>query len=143
MDPNHFILYRLYRDSTKYKNRHHIKASFNWTVYYRSKVNVYISISWYVAPLPQRASYLPLHSSLFRPMAQLIIIILSLTALIGFRCIPNGTHTNHFCPNLEDVSKILYSVVIFLVGVSLVQYQLQWSLDYPDLIYPDPRLSGI
>ena len=38
-------------------------------------------ISLYGAPLSQRASYLALHSSLFGPVAQLIMIILSLTAL--------------------------------------------------------------
>ena len=38
-------------------------------------------ISSYGAPLAQRASYLTLHSSLFGPVAQLIMIILSLTAL--------------------------------------------------------------
>ena len=35
----------------------------------------------YGTPLAQRASYLALHSSLFGPVAQLIMIILSLTAL--------------------------------------------------------------
>ena len=56
-------------------------------------------ISLYGAPLAQRASYLALHSSLFGPVVQLIMIILSLTALtllIGSKCILNGTHTNHF-----------------------------------------------
>ena len=38
-------------------------------------------ISSYGAPLAQRASYLALHSSLFGPVAKLIMIILSLTAL--------------------------------------------------------------
>ena len=38
-------------------------------------------ISLYGAPLAQRASYLALHSSLFGPVAQLIMIILSVTAL--------------------------------------------------------------
>ena len=38
-------------------------------------------ISSYGTPLAQRASYLALHSSLFGPVAQLIMIILSLTAL--------------------------------------------------------------
>ena len=38
-------------------------------------------ISLYGAPLAQRASYLALHSSLFGPVAQLIMIILLLTAL--------------------------------------------------------------
>ena len=51
--------------------------------------------SLYGAPLVQRASYLALHSSHFGPMLQLIMIILSLTALtLGSRCIPNGAHTN-------------------------------------------------
>ena len=40
-----------------------------------------VLISSYDAPLAQRASYLALHSSLFGPVAQLIMIILSLTAL--------------------------------------------------------------
>ena len=52
-------------------------------------------ISSYGTPLTQRASYLALHSSLFTPVAQLIMIILSLTALTGSRCLPNGAHTNH------------------------------------------------
>ena len=38
-------------------------------------------LSSYGAPLDQRASYLALHSSLFGPVVQLIMIILSLTAL--------------------------------------------------------------
>ena len=38
-------------------------------------------ISSYGAPLAQRASYLALHCSLIGPVAQLIMIILSLTAL--------------------------------------------------------------
>ena len=38
-------------------------------------------ISLFGAPLARRASYLALHSSLFGPMVQLIMIILSLTAL--------------------------------------------------------------
>ena len=38
-------------------------------------------IGSYGTPLAQRTSYLALHSSLFGPVAQLIMIILSLTAL--------------------------------------------------------------
>ena len=38
-------------------------------------------ISSYGTPLALRASYLALHSSLFGPVVQLIMIILSLTAL--------------------------------------------------------------
>ena len=73
-------------------------------------------INLYGAPLAQRASYLALHSSLFGPVEQLIMIILSFgtaqfslwasgTAnydyivtnnidcqLIGSRCISNGAH---------------------------------------------------
>ena len=46
--------------------------------------NIYTSvflISSYGAPLAQQASSLALHSSLFGPVAQLSMIILSLTAL--------------------------------------------------------------
>ena len=43
-------------------------------------VSVFL-ISSYGAPLAHRASYLALHSSLFGPVAQLIMIILSVTAL--------------------------------------------------------------
>ena len=41
----------------------------------------YMQCFWslYGAPLPQRASYLALHSSLFGPVTQLIMILLSLT----------------------------------------------------------------
>ena len=49
-------------------------------------------------------------------MAQLIMIILSLTALIGSRCIPNGTHTltitEPIWPMLQNVSKtLLYNIL--------------------------------
>ena len=47
-------------------------------------------------PLAQRASYLALQSFFFGPVVQVIMIILSLTALTGLRCIPNVAHTNHF-----------------------------------------------
>ena len=40
-----------------------------------------ISLYTCSTPLAQRASYLALYSSLFEPVAQLIMIILSLTAL--------------------------------------------------------------
>ena len=64
--------------------------------------NIYTSvflISSYGAPLAQQAS-LALHSSLFGPVEQLVMIIFSLNSisslLIGSRCILNGAHTNHF-----------------------------------------------
>ena len=47
-------------------------------------VHVYTSVFMicsYGAPLAQRASYLALHSSLFGQVAQLIMVILSVTAL--------------------------------------------------------------
>ena len=44
-------------------------------------VSVLISLYMYGTPLAQRASYLVLHSYLIGPVAQLVIIILSLTAL--------------------------------------------------------------
>ena len=42
--------------------------------------------SLYGAPFAQRDSYLTLHSSLFGPVAQLIVIILSVTALTLTLC---------------------------------------------------------
>ena len=56
-------------------------------------------INSYGAPLAQRASYLALHSSLFGRDGTVnyeYIITNSINSLlIGSRCIPNGTHTNH------------------------------------------------
>ena len=70
-------------------------------------------ISSYGTSLAQRASYLALRSSFFAPVAQLIMIILSLTALTGLRCILNGTHTNNFepiWPKLRNLSKTLTQI---------------------------------
>ena len=57
-------------------------------------------ISSYGAPLAQRASYLALHSSLFGPDGTVNYaynVTNSINCLlIGSRCIPNGTHTNHY-----------------------------------------------
>ena len=53
-------------------------------VYINVHVHVYTSVFMicsYGAPLAQRASYLALHSSLFGQVAQLIMVILSVTAL--------------------------------------------------------------
>ena len=56
-------------------------------------------ISSYGTPLAQRASYLALHGSLFGPYGTVnygYIVTNSINSLlIGSRCIPNGTHTNH------------------------------------------------
>ena len=56
-------------------------------------------ISLYGAPLAQKASYLALHSSLFGPVNYDYIFFTNSinSLLIGSRCIPNGTHTNHCC----------------------------------------------
>ena len=80
-------------------------------------------MSLYGAPLPQRASYLALHSSLFGPDNAVnydYIITNSINSLlIGSRCIPsNGTHTHTLTifepiwPMLQKVSK-LNSVKLF------------------------------
>ena len=54
-------------------------------------------ISSYDAPLAQRASCLPQHSSLFGPDGAVnydYIVTNSINSLlIGSKCIPNGTHT--------------------------------------------------
>ena len=71
-------------------------------------------ISSYGAPLAQRASYLALHSSLFGTDGTVnydYIVTNSINCLlIGSRCIPNGTHTNHFWPMLQNVSKTLIHI---------------------------------
>ena len=51
-------------------------------------------------------------------MVQLIMIILSLTALtllIDSRCIPNGAHTNHCRANLAHATKTLMYVYITII----------------------------
>ena len=57
-------------------------------------------ISSYGAPLAQRASYLAHHSSLFGPDGAVncdYIVTNSINSLlIVSKCIPNGTHTNHY-----------------------------------------------
>ena len=54
---------------------------FNRKIHLKVVLKAVFLISSYGTPLAQRASYLALHSSLFGPVAQLIMIILSLTAL--------------------------------------------------------------
>ena len=51
------------------------------------------------APLAQRASYLALHSSLFGPVVQLIMIILSVTALT-------------LCYSAQDVFSMAHTLTI-------------------------------
>ena len=56
-------------------------------------------ISSYGAPLDQRASYLAQHNSLFGPDGAVnydYVVTNSINCLlIGSKCIPNGTQTNH------------------------------------------------
>ena len=56
-------------------------------------------ITSYDTPLAQRTSYLALHSSLFEQDGagnyDYIVTNSINCLLIGSRCIPNGTHTNH------------------------------------------------
>ena len=56
-------------------------------------------ISSYGTPLPQKASYLALHSSLFGPDGTVnydYIVTNSINfLLIGLKCIPNDAHTNY------------------------------------------------
>ena len=58
--------------------------------------SVFDKLVWHT--IGQRASYFALHSSLFRPVVQLILINIitnSINSLLfGAKCIPNGTHTN-------------------------------------------------
>ena len=65
-----------------------------------------VLISLYGTPLAQRASYLALHNSLFRPDGAVtcsydnVVTNSSNTLLMGSRCIPNGTHTEPIWPML-------------------------------------------
>ena len=65
-----------------------------------NKVCSVFLISLYGAPLAQSASYLALQSSLFGPDGAVSYdydVTNSIKSLlIGSRCIPIGTHTNHF-----------------------------------------------
>ena len=53
----------------------------NYNMLTKSLLIISVLISSYGASLAHRASYLALHSSLFGPVVQLIMIILSVTAL--------------------------------------------------------------
>ena len=71
-------------------------------------------INLYGAPLAQRASYLSLHSSLFGPVVQLIMIILSVTALTLYYLAQDVFSMAHILtivepiwPMLQNLSKTL------------------------------------
>ena len=76
-------------------------------------------ISSYGAPLAQRASYLALHISLFVPMVQIIMIILSLTALTlyslaqdVFPMVHKLTIVESIWPMFQNISKPLGKVLV-------------------------------
>ena len=74
-------------------------------------------ISSYGAPLAQRASYLAQQSSHFWPDCAVNYDIFSYSInsfLIGSKCIPNGTHTNHCWDNLADASKCIKNSVMYM-----------------------------
>ena len=58
-----------------------ITNSITFSPFRNMLATVFLISLYYGAPLVQLASYLALHSSLIGPLAQLIMIILSLTAL--------------------------------------------------------------
>ena len=83
-------------------------------------VSVFL-ISSYGAPLAQRASYLGLHSSLFGPGAQLVLIILSLTALnlcsLAQDVFPMAhtlTIIEPIWPMLQNISKLLVCTCMYI-----------------------------
>ena len=125
--------------------RHHIgliKGEYNYIIirgeynYINSKSMFLISL--YGAPLAQKASYLALHSSLFEPVARLIMILFVTNSinclLIGSRCIPNGAHTNHFWPNLVNASKLCSKWIHLYLqeynfienGLYMYMYSMSW-----------------
>ena len=79
-------------------------------------------ISLYGVPLAQSASYLPLHSFLFGQVAQLIMIILLLTALT----LHTLTIVEPIWPMLQNVSKTL----LLLYGDILLTYTAHVLGDY-------------
>ena len=81
-------------------------------------VSVFL-ISSYGTSLAQRASYLALHISLFGPGAQLILIILSLTALnlcslAVFPMAHTLTIVEPIWPMLQNISKTLVCMYVYI-----------------------------
>ena len=112
-----------------------------WKFYFRERywnynVHAYLLtvflISLYDAPLAQRASYLALHSSLFGPDGAVnydYIVTNSINSqLIGLRCIPNGTHTDHCWANLAHASKLIKNSASW--PIYIVQHKV-WLTEFP------------
>ena len=78
-------------------------------------MQLYTSVFW-KAPLAQTASYLTLHSSLFGLDGAVIYaynVTISMDCLlIGSRCIPNGTHTNHCWAHASKHQKMYIYLII-------------------------------
>ena len=94
-------------------------------------------ISSYGAPLAQKASYLALHSSLFGPVAQLIMIILSLIALTlsslaqdVFPMVHTLTIFEPIWPKLQNLSKNLICAYVNSYEIILVS-SLSYHRDKP------------
>ena len=109
---NVYVLEQLTWTSTIHVNIYVVHVQCIMYMYMCTCTSVFL-MSTYGTPLAQRAFYLAQLSSLFGPVAHMIMIILSLTALkslvIGSRCIPNGTHTTIvelIWPMLQKVSKL-------------------------------------
>ena len=84
------------------------------------------------SPLAQRAYIW--HSTVLSLglIAQLIMIVLLQTALIGSRCIPNGAHTNHCWANLlHSLKRIKNSDVL----VSLLLHAYVYNYMYMYIMY--------
>ena len=73
-------------------------------------------ISLYGAPLAQRVSYLALQSSLFGPMVQVIMIILSLTALTICYLAHTLTIAEPIWLVLQNLSKTLICIITWYIG---------------------------
>ena len=95
--------------------------------------------SSYGAPLTQRASYLAQHSSLFGPDDTDYIVTNSITSLlIGLRCIPNCSNTNHCLANLAHSKRIkTWSICIVRVisGCTCTMYMYWFSLKHEIIVF--------
>ena len=105
-----------YTDTYTHRHRH-IHTCTQTHIHTDTHIHVHrpvFLISSYGAPLAQRASYLALHIFLFGPVMQLIMIMLSLTALSlselaqdVFSMAHTLTIFEPICPKLQNLSKTL------------------------------------
>ena len=105
-----------YTDTYTHRHRH-IHTCTQTHIHTDTHIHVHrpvFLISSYGAPLAQRASYLALHIFLFGPVVQLIMIMLSLTALSLSKLAQDVFSMAHtltifepICPKLQNLSKTL------------------------------------